>query len=419
MKKPSRFNDEQVNLKLLRERAFNLRWATLPEDVIPLTAADPDFPIATEIRDAIKDYTDGGVFSYGPPEGLKSFRKSAARVLNLRKGIPCTSNEIIPVNSAAFGMYLVAKTLLEKDDEAIIFDPVDFLFKKTVEMAGGKAVLCPVDRQTGSFRIEDLEALVTPKTKMIGFCNPHNPLGRIYSRKELRELAKFAIRHDLWVMSDEIWSDIVYEKKSYISIASIDIRIALKTITVYGFSKSFGLAGLRAGLIIAPHQDMYNRLYENSQMQSTAFGMTTISQIAAQTALDSCWYWVDEFVEHLKSVRDYAVERLNNMEGVSCNSPQATYVLFPNITAFGMTSEQMTEYLLKEAKVAVVPGASKWFGPGAEGHIRICFSTSHQIIKEALDRIENALSKLWLKGQTGGKILRLKNDNNNSNQNIG
>lgn len=419
MKKSSRFNDDQVNLKLLRERAFNLRWASVPEDVIPLTAADPDFPVANEIRDAIKNYADGGVLSYGPPEGLASFRKTAARVLNLRKKIPCTANEIIPVNSAAFGMYLVAKTILKADDEAIIFDPVDFLFKKTVEMVGGKAVLCPVDRN-GAFKIKDLEALITPRTKMIGLCNPHNPLGKVYTRKELTELAKLAIRKDIWIMSDEIWSDIVYDKDAFTSIASLDIRIALKTITVYGFSKSFGLAGLRAGLIIAPHKDMYDKLYAVSEMQSTAFGMTTISQIAAQTALEDCWYWVDEFVEHLSTVRDYAVNRLNSIDGVSCRTPEGTYVLFPNITAFGMSSEEMADYLLKEAKVAVVPGAAKWFGPGAEGHIRLCFSTSHEIVKEALNRIEKALSKLWKRRQTGGKILRLnKNEGPNTNQNIG
>lgn len=129
-------------------------------------------------------------------------------------------------------------------------------------------------------------------------------------------------------------------------------------------------------------------------VRTTAYGVSTLSQIAGQAAYEQCWYWVDDFLQHLTQMRDYAVERLNKMKNISCHTPQGCYLVFPDIRATGMNSTAMAEYLLKEAKVAVVPGAEQWFGPGAEGHIRICFSTSKMILSEALDRIEAALDKL-------------------------
>lgn len=388
------FSDKAVRMDLLKERAFNLRWATLPKGVIALTAADPDFPIAPSIRTAIQDYTEGGVFSYGPAEGLPSFRKTVARIFEQRRGVKSHSDQILPCNSAAYAMFLVAKYCLQPGDEAIIFDPVDFLFKKSVESAGAKAIYCPVDRATGAFDQKQLKKLITKKTKMIGVCNPHNPLGRVLRKQELECIGALAIEHDLWIMSDEIWSDIVYSPSTYFSMASLSKQIAKRTFTVYGFSKSFGLAGLRIGFLHSPSAKINARILDLSEMKTTAYGATTISQIAAQAAWESAWPYFDEFLLHLKQNRDYAVTRLNAIDGVQCHSPEGTYLLFPNIEAYGKSSEKMANYLLKKGKVAVVPGAAQWFGPGAEGHIRICFATSKGILKEGLDRIEQALEKM-------------------------
>lgn len=390
----SLFSDGAVRMDLLRERAFNLRWATLPEDVIPLTAADPDFPIAPEIRQAIKDYADGGVFSYGPGEGLPPFRKTIAATLRERRGIDCAYTQVLPTNSAAFGMFLVARYALEPGDEALIFDPVDFLFKTSVQSAGGTPVLIPMDRETRTFDPEQLESLVTPKTKLLCICNPHNPMGRVFTEAELRTLGDLAVKHNLWIMSDEIWSDIVFSPHKYHSIAALSPAYAARTFSVYGFSKSFGLAGLRVGFIVSPNEEIHRQLVTMSQVDTTAFGVSTLSQVAAQTAYEKCWYWVDAFLEHLQENRDYATERLNAMPGVKAVAPEGCYVIFPDITSTGKSSEEMTSFLLEKARVAVVPGAAKWFGPGAEGHIRLCFSTSKGILSEGLDRIESALKSL-------------------------
>jgi aspartate/methionine/tyrosine aminotransferase len=388
------FTDADINMKALKERAFNLRWATLPPNVIPLTAADPDFKCAPEIVEAINQYSAEQTFAYGPAEGLPQFREVIARTVQERKNIKTAADLILPVDSAAQGMFVIAKYCLQPGDEAIVFDPVDFLFKKSVESAGATPVLFPIDVATGKYDVALLRSLITPKTKMLCICNPHNPIGKVYSKAELEELGNIAVEHDLWIMNDEIWSDIIFPHHQFTSIASISPDIAERTLTVYGFSKSFGLAGLRVGFIISPSEMVHEGIVETSQVRTTAFGVSTLSQVAAQAAFEKCWYWVDGFLQHLTKNKNYAVDRLNKMPGISCHHPQGCYLVFPDIKATKRSATALAEFLLKEGKVAVVPGAEKWFGPGAEGHIRICIATSHNILKEGLDRIEDSLRKL-------------------------
>jgi aspartate/methionine/tyrosine aminotransferase len=388
------FTDDQIHLPLLRQRAFNHRWATLPEGVIALTAADPDFPAAQEIREAIIDYTRHGLFSYGPAEGLPEFQRAVARVITERKGVACREEQVLAIDSAASAMFAVARFALRPGDEALLFDPVDFLFRQSVEAAGGRPVLSRVDPETGRFDLEDLRRRVTPRTRMMGVCNPHNPLGRVMTREELRAMGELAVEHGLWILNDEIWSDIVYAPLAHVSMASLSPEIAARTLTVNGFSKAFGLAGLRIGYIISPNAEVHTALVETSRVHTTAAGASTLSQVAATAAYERCWYWVEAFLEHLRWARDYGVDRLNRMPGVRCRSPEGTYVLFPDIRELGMSSRDLAAYLEREARVAVVPGTPEFFGPGAEGHLRLCFSTSAGILREALDRIEAALKRL-------------------------
>jgi aspartate/methionine/tyrosine aminotransferase len=386
------FDDSAVDREVLRERAFNHRWAEQPADVIPLTAADPDFPAPQAVRDAIIEYAQAGYFSYGPPAGLPDFRETIADVMRARKGIPVPAAHVLPIDSAARAMFLMAETVLGPGDEAIIFDPVDFLFKRSVEAAGAMPVFCPIDPATGEFDFDRLESLVTPRTRMLGVCNSHNPVGRVLRENEIRLLAEFAHRHDLWVMNDEIWSDIVYEDDDDVrfhSMHALDPALTRKTVTIYGFSKTFAMAGLRAAFMLCPNETTYRRFLDASQMPATAGGLAPIVQVAATAALRDGWEWVDAFVRHLRDQRDYALRRLSVMDGIRCLRPEGTYVLFPDITALGLPSQDLVNTLREDARVALVPGTPAFFGPGGEGHIRICFATSHEILSEGLDRIEN------------------------------
>ncbi len=388
------FTNEDVRLDVLKERAFNMRWAEVKTGVIPLTAADPDFPAAPEISKALIEYIKGGYFPYVPNRGLKAFKESISRALAKKDEI-VDSELILPIDSAARGMDVIAKTVLRPGDEAIVFDPVDFLFKTSMENAGAKIVLFPMKiNENGNIDFSSLEDYITPKTKMIGLCNPHNPLGKTYPIDDLDYILSLSEKHGFYIMNDEIWSDIVYSDSKFISILSLGPERNRKTVSVYGFSKGFGIAGLRAGCVYCQDEELFEKIVDSSNVDKTIGGISSLSQIAGIACLDECSYWVKEFVEYLQKNRDYAVKRLNAMPGIVCNNPEATFVLFPDITETGKSSEEIVNYLKEKKDVFIVPGGSRFFGPGSEGHVRICIATSRELLIEALDRIEQGIREL-------------------------
>ena len=251
-----------------------------------------------------------------------------------------------------------------------------------------------MDRHTRQLDFDRLETLVTDRTRLLCVCNPHNPLGRVLTRPELERLADFAVRHDLWIMSDEVWADIVFDGRRHVATSTLNDDVRRRTLSIYGFSKTFALAGMRMGFVIVPGRTDRDGGQRWRNVWRLSSGLSTIAQLSALTAYERCWYWADAFLAHLHGVRDYGVERLNQMPGVTCNEPEGVYVLFPDVSSYGLTSAQMSDYLLQEARVATVPGSPRWFGPGAEGHIRLAFSTSRELLAEGLDRIEDALRRL-------------------------
>ncbi|UOU99461.1 pyridoxal phosphate-dependent aminotransferase [Chryseobacterium daecheongense] len=383
------FTNTDINFEALKRKAYNGRWATLEDGIIPLTAADPDFRMSEEIEKGIIEYIKDGYLSYGPFSGIPEFKKSVAKHFNVEKKGSFTPDNVLAVNSAAQGMFLIAKYVLQPGDEAIIFDPVDFLFKKTVDAVGGTIRLCPVDSKTGDIDFERLVSLISPKTKLISICNPHNPVGRVYSKEVLKKISEIAAAHDLWVMSDEIWSDIVYDNIEFNTYSSVSEEAKRKSFTVFGFSKSFGIAGLRIGAVLCNDQELLDDFTEKSNFNSTIEGVSTLSQIAASVAIEKAKPWFKDFLTHLQHNRDLAYAMLNNSGILAPNHPEATFVIFPKIQN-GLSSDAFAQHVLQEGKVAIVPGSERWFGKGAEGHVRICFSTSHEILKEGLHRIINS-----------------------------
>lgn len=386
------FENHTIDIGVLQQRAYNLRWATVPAGVIPLTAADPDFPCAPEITEAITRYVQDRYLCYGPPEGLPIFKETVATFFQDKRQVKAHPAYTFPVDSAAFGIYSICKAFLQPGDEAIIFDPVDFLFRYAIETVGAVAVPFAIPAGSGFVDFEALSVLITPKTKLICLCNPLNPTGKVFTKEELQQLGAIACRYNLIIMSDEIWSDIVFSPHVYTSIASLDEAIRERTIIVTGYSKSYGLAGLRIGAIVAPNEAMYARVFQASLHQSTIHGANVLGQVAASTALQSCDYWLHAFVAHLQQMRDLCVSSLNATKGIECIAPQGCYVAFANIKQTGKTSTEIHELLLNKAKVAIVPGLKQWFGEGAEGYIRLCFATSEQILTQALVQTKNLLN---------------------------
>ena len=369
-----------------------MRWAAVPQGTIPLTAADPDFPCAEPIREAVAKYAKDGYFSYGPAEGLLTFRNSLAINYLETRNVSYQADQILPVDSAAFGIYLTCKTYLSAGDEAIIFDPVDFLFRYSVEAVGAKAVAFPTPQSLDPIDFSSLEQYISTKTKMICLCNPLNPTGKVFSKEELKSLGEISIKHDLIILSDEIWSDIIFAPHAFTSIASIDEEIKRRTITITGFSKSYGLASLRVGALFCPDAASYSNIFAASLHASTVHGCNVTGQIAATAALEECKEWLTNFVDHLQKMRDICVAGLNDIQGISCMAPQGCYVAFADITGTGKSSSEIQQILMNEAKVAIVPGLKQWFGNGSEGFIRLSFATSAVILNEALDRVKKRLN---------------------------
>jgi len=392
---PGAFSDNIVRLDLLRERAFNMRWAQQPSDVIPLTAADPDFPICPAIQEQLVRHVRDGVLSYGPPEGLPRFREAVAGWMHDTRAMNCSAEDVFATDSAASGMVVVARASLAPGDEVLIPDPVDFLLHHTVERAG--AVPIPVRVEPGTTAeefIARMESRLTGRTRMLWLCNPHNPLGVVYSRDWQQRVAEWAISNGLRIVSDEIWSDIVYTPHRHVSLASISPEIARNVVTIYGFSKNFALAGLRVGCVICGDPEWKKEIVAASDAESTVYGVSVLSQVAVIAALTDGRDWLAEFVRHLQAQRDYVINRLAKWPGVTVAQPQGTYVVFPDVHSLSDDSEALCRQLLEQAHVALVPGAPRWFGLGAGGHLRICFATSHRILQQAFDRLEPVISQI-------------------------
>ena len=210
----------------------------------------------------------------------------------------------------------------------------------------------------------------------------------MYPLADLDHILTLSEKHGFYIMNDEIWSDIVYPDAKFNSILNLGNDRNRRTLSVFGFSKSFGIAGLRAGCVYAQDRELFEKVVEASQVESTIGGISALSQVAGQACVEKCYYWVDQFVDHITGNRDYALERLGAMPGVSCYKPQATFVLFPDISGVGMEAEELVGYLLREHKLSIVPGGAKFFGPGSAGHVRICLATSRELLAQGLDRME-------------------------------
>lgn len=370
----------------LRERAFNLRWATVEPDVIPLTAADPDLPVAREVTDAIARYVAKPHLSYGPPLGLPAFRDAVARHFVREKRAAVDAARVVATNSAASALDLVAQHVICDGDEVVVQDPVDFLVAETARRAG--AVLRQWMPDGGRFTLDGLRAAVTPRTRAIVVCHPHNPMGTLWLPDEVQAIGAFAAERGLALVSDEVWSDVVLDGAPFASFAAVE-----GAWVVYGLSKGYALAGLRIGAVIAPSEAEAQRFGREQGFEHTIEGAATLSQVAAAAALDGAREWRLRFLRHCASQRTLARARLARLEGVRLDEPaSATFVLLVDARGvIGRSDEaSLAASIERHARVRVVPGSPRWFGDGAAGHIRLSLATTTEILSEALDRIERA-----------------------------
>lgn len=364
------------------------KWNTYGPDIIPLWIADPDFPVIPEIKETIARAIAKDDFYYSTSLEVQEMMADKLRRVNQ---IEASADDVYITQGVLPAMWLACKYACTPGDDVLVTDPMYYPFYRAVEATETNPIYWKLGEESGyQFNVDVAQELITNRTKLLFVCNPHNPTGRVMTRKELKGIADLAVDNDLIVMVDELWEDIVYDGRRNLSLAALSPEIAERTITAFGFSKTYGVAGLQIGYLVATNSEILDKIKRIAQ--GVLRGTTNISKAAAKIMLSrDVTYYVEALLNHLHKMRNLAVKRLRKLDGVTCNQLEGTFLLFPNLRSYGLTSTEITNHLLKEGKVAVSDGSL--FGSSGEGHIRINIATSQQILTEALNRIHKALCK--------------------------
>ncbi len=355
------------------------------EDVISLGVGEPDFAVPWRIRDQMIYSLEKGVTSYTSNHGIPELREVIAEYYKKFGVQNVNPNNVIVTTGVSEGIDLALRALINPGDAVLIPEPAYVSYKPLTILAGGEAVSIPT---TPDFK-PDYELLVKhakncdPKAIVINY--PNNPTGVSYSKKELEEIADFAIEFDLVVISDEIYAELTYSGK-HISIASLN-GMEDRTVILNGFSKAFAMTGLRIGYAIAP-PDIAEAMLKIHQYCMLCAPIT--SQIGALEALRGCEEELDRIRAEYMRRRNFFIKRLKSIFEV--NKPDGAFYAFPKIEGYGLSSEEFAERLLLEKSVAVVPGNA--FGDCGEGYIRCAYAVSMEKLKEAVDRIEDFVKEL-------------------------
>lgn len=361
--------------------------ASTMSNVISLGVGEPDFDTPWHVREeGIYSLEKGRTF-YTGNSGLLELREEIGRYLDRRFGLSYSADEILVTVGGSEAIDIGFRTMLDPGDEVIIPEPCYVSYLPCVKLAGGVPVRLPLEEKD-QFKLtkEKLLSAITDKTKILVLPFPNNPTGAILNREELQIIADIVKEHDLFVMSDEIYSELNYEG-GHVSIASIP-GMRERTIVINGFSKSYAMTGWRLGYVAGPKEIMKQMLKIH---QFVIMCAPTTSQYAAIEALRNGDEDVRRMRESYDERRRFLVNALNEM-GLPCFEPKGAFYVFPNISAYGMTSEEFARRLLEQERVAVVPGTA--FGECGEGFLRISYAYSIDNLKKALDKIEKFIDTL-------------------------
>jgi len=367
-------------------------------DVISFSAGEPDFDTPDGIKNAAISAINDGFTKYTASSGIIELRIAVAQKLAKLHGLSYKPEDILISCGAKHSLYNLSMALFEEGDEVIIPSPYWVTYPEQILLCGAKPVIAGTSEEDGFLlKPEILESLITEKTRGLILNSPSNPVGSAYDRQHLEKIAEIAVRHKIYVISDDIYEGIVYDGFKQTSIASLNSDIFKLTIVINGVSKSYAMTGWRIGYAAGPH-DIIEAM-GNIQSQSTS-NPTSIAQKAALEALSGNYEnFISMMVERFDKRRHYIVNRLRGIPGVSCFLPVGSFYVFPNISGilgrrFNNTvldsSVKLAEYFLNEAKVAAVPGDAF----GAPGFMRLSYATSMDNIEKGLDRLESAIKQL-------------------------
>lgn len=390
-KKEGRVLEFNSNLKKIKpsgiRKLFDL--AQGKKGLVSFGIGEPDFITPTHIREAAKKALDEGYTRYTPNLGFPEFREALANKLKQKNKISVTPDEVLVTSGGTDALFFAFYTLINPEDEIIIPDPGFVTYESQVYLAGGTPVHLPL-RGENNFHpdLEELKNCITPKTKVILLNSPSNPTGAAFKKEELLAITEIAKEKDLFIISDELYEDIVYDSREHISIASLP-GMKEKTISIFGFSKSYAMTGWRLAYLSAPP----NIVKEIAKLlQNSSVCANSIAQRAGLAAIQGSQDCVKEMFTAYNKRRNVLIKGLNEINGLSCYTPEGTFYAFVNIKDTGMTSEELSTYLLEECKVVTVPGTA--FGAQGEGYIRLSFATSLDMVKEGIVRIKKGIEKI-------------------------
>ena len=363
------------------ERAASLSGAD--HDLIHLELGKPHADTPSVIKEATIASLRAGDVHYSDLRGLPRLRAALAEKLRTRNGLDVSAEHVLVTNGLTHGSFAAFMALLDPGDEVVLLDPYYPQHLGKIELAGAKPVFAKLDPADNfSIKAERILPAITSRTRMIVLVNPVNPTGRVYRREELVALADIAIKHDLLVVSDEVYEDIVFDSNAHISIASLD-GMAERSVSMFAFTKSYAMDGWRIGYLAAPSWMMPGLL------KITANDVThvnTFVQAGALAAVTQAQGELADLVAEDRRKRDLVVRRLNQMPGVRCALPEGSIYAFPDISQTGIPSQLLAERLLDEAHVVVEAGS--FYGEGGEGHLRVCFGS------ESLERLDEGMNRL-------------------------
>ena len=356
--------------------------------VCNFAAGEPDFDTPASIKDAAVKALAQGQTKYTPARGLPALCKAIAEKLKRENGLDYAESDVIVGGGGKMSLSTAFMALLNPGDEVVIPSPYWLSYPEMVRLAGGVPVFVKGDDLAG-FRItpKQLEEAITPKTAAVVLNSPSNPTGLVYKPEELKAFADICVKHDVWIISDEIYERMVYGGEHFVSVASLSPKIFRKTLTVNGVSKAYAMTGWRIGYAAGPSEII--RAMETVQSH-TASAPATFAQYGAMHALNGVEDEIRPMLAAFEARNKRIHELMAAIEGIVCRRPMGAFYVFPNIAAFGMDSREFAQRLIDEQHVAAVPG----FSFGAPDNLRFSYACGMEEIEEGMRRFKTFCDSL-------------------------
>ncbi|UCC91349.1 MAG: pyridoxal phosphate-dependent aminotransferase [Candidatus Aenigmatarchaeota archaeon] len=367
-----------------------IKIAEESEGIISLGPGEPDFDSPGNIVDFACKRLREGYTHYSPPGGRSELKEAIARKLRKDNKVDVSPDQVIVTTGSTEAILLALMCSIDPGEGVIVPDPGFLAYRPAVEILNGMPICVPhCERDGFQFNVEGAEKMILPeKTNVMIVNSPSNPTGVVFKRKTLEEIADFANEYELLVISDEAYEKFVYGGEKHVSFASLN-GMGKRTLTLQSFSKTYAMPGFRIGYAAGP-ENIINSM-KKIHIYSTICA-PTVSQEAALEALRGPQTHVKKMAREYDRRRKLIVKRLNDIPGFSCVEPKGAFYAFPNVKELGMRSLRFSKWLLKKARVAVVPGTE--FGRCGEGYVRCSYATAYEKIEEAMGRVEAATKKL-------------------------